>query len=102
MIICQRSFQFIEEGFNLTVRFEGAMCLIACGLSLLENWIHMRILQGGMKLQLTLELTKEPLAFRRLRLIEAALDLLKQRGHRLVIPSQQRNEVLGTPPGKSG
>jgi hypothetical protein len=42
------------------------------------------------------------LAFRGVRLIEAALNLVKQRGHRLVIPSQQRNEVLGTPPGKSG
>jgi len=49
-----------------------------------------------------IELAKEPLAFRRLRLIEATLDLVKQRGHRLVIPSQQRHEIHGTPPDEPG
>jgi hypothetical protein len=102
MIVCQRSFQFIEERFDLTVRFEGVMCLIACGLRLLEESIQMCIFHDGMKLRLTLQLAKEPPAFRGVRLIEAALDLVKQRGHRLVIPSQQRHEVHGTSPDESG
>jgi hypothetical protein len=102
MVIRQRSIQSIKERFDLTVRFEGVVCLGACGLRLLKDSVHMQIFDGSMKLQLALELPKKPLAFRGVRLIEAALNLVKQRGHRLVIPSQQRNEVLGTPPGKSG
>jgi hypothetical protein len=58
MVIRLRGFEFIQEDFYLTVRFQGVVCLVACGFCLLEDSIDVQIFDGCMEVQLTFELPK--------------------------------------------
>ena len=37
MVIHRRGFEFIQKRFDLTMRVYGVVCLVACGLFLLEE-----------------------------------------------------------------
>jgi len=63
MIIRRGGVEFVKQGFDLGVRFQGIMGLVACGLCLLKNSIHMQILYCGMDFQLLFQLLKQSTPF---------------------------------------
>ena len=56
MVIRWSEGKFVKKRFNLGMRFQSVMCVIACGLGLLKDAIHMQVFDGGMDFQLSFEL----------------------------------------------
>ena len=72
MVESRRRLEFIQKRFDLAVRFQGFMRGVARGFRLLKDPIDVQVFDAGMEFQFPLELTEEPMAFWRVRLIEAA------------------------------